>query len=277
MRNLVLALAAGLAFLSCQQPESQSSNEQTPVHSVADTPAVDTAKVPEVMEEKDDFSDIKIEELLGQIDQSRDSNFVRISSKYTGKPKIFLRKEAYEAFERMHAAAAADGIRLEIISATRNFGYQKGIWERKWTGVTKVGGKNLAQALPDPVERARKILNYSSMPGTSRHHWGTDIDLNSLNNSWFEQGAGKKVYDWLQAHAAEYGYCQTYTAFGDDRPFGYNEEKWHWSYTPISSRFLQAYAALLDTDYISGFKGAIAAEDLSVIQVYVMGVNSDCK
>lgn len=244
---------------------------------VVDTPAVDTPEVKEKAVPVDDFSDIRIEDLLGKIDQSKDTNFVHINTKYTGKPKIYLRKEAYDAFERMHAAAKADGIRLEIVSATRNFNYQKGIWERKWTGTTKVGGKNLTLTHPDPTERARKILNYSSMPGTSRHHWGTDIDLNSLNNSWFEQGPGKKVYDWLQAHAAEYGYCQTYTAFGDDRPFGYNEEKWHWSYTPISSRFLQAYAALLDTDYISGFKGSIAAEDLSVIQVYVLGVNSACK
>ena len=32
------------------------------------------------------------------------------------------------------------------------------------------------------------------MPSTSRHHWGTDLDLNNLNNSYFTSGKGKKIY-----------------------------------------------------------------------------------
>ncbi|NJK84501.1 MAG: M15 family metallopeptidase [Saprospiraceae bacterium] len=52
--------------------------------------------------------------------------------------------------------------------------------------------KTAAATTPNPQERALKILKYSSMPGTSRHHWGTDIDLNSFSNSYFEQGEGKK-------------------------------------------------------------------------------------
>ena len=81
--------------------------------------------------------------------------------------------------------------------------------------------------VPEPVERARMILTYSSMPGTSRHHWGTDMDLNKDNNGYFATGEGLKVYEWLQAHAHEYGFCQPYTPKGPNRPEGYNEEKWH--------------------------------------------------
>lgn len=220
---------------------------------------------------------VPIEHLLGKIDQSSDPDFVHIDPKYTNKPRIFLRKAAYEAFLSMRAAAEADGIRLEIVSATRNFNYQRGIWERKWTGVTKVEGQNLAKKTKDPVQRAETILRYSSMPGTSRHHWGTDIDLNSLNNSYFESGVGKKVYDWLQANAGNFGYCQTYTVMDETRPHGYQEEKWHWSYMPIAGRFLEAYLAQVSYTELTGFKGAEAAEGLGVIQKYVAGIGPKCR
>ncbi len=50
------------------------------------------------------------------------------------------------------------------------------------------------------------------MPGTSRHHWGTEIDLNALNNKWFENGKGLKVYQLAYKNAAQYGFHQPYTA-----------------------------------------------------------------
>lgn len=220
---------------------------------------------------------LSIKALLGRINPANDENFVRIESKYTSKSGIYMRKEAYESFKEMHAAAKADGINLTIVSATRTFGAQKGIWERKWTGVTRVGGKNLATSTPDHVERAKAILTYSSMPGTSRHHWGTDIDLNNLNNEWFESGTGKKVYNWLTLNAGDYGFCQTYTAIGEDRPHGYLEERWHWSYTPLSSQFLKDYEAQVKHSDIEGFKGSEVAGDINVIEHYVSGVNPACK
>ena len=115
----------------------------------------------------------------------------------------------------MAQAARQEGIALRIISATRNFAAQQRIWEAKWRGRRKVNGQVLNIMVPNPTQRALKILEYSSMPGTSRHHWGTDIDLNALTNAYFTSGERvKKVYDWLQAHAAEYGFCQVYTEQG---------------------------------------------------------------
>ena len=37
-----------------------------------------------------------------------------------------------------------------------------------------------------PFERALDLLRYSSMPGSSRHHWGTDVDVHSLDPETFE-------------------------------------------------------------------------------------------
>ncbi len=220
---------------------------------------------------------ISIEALLGRINPAKDANFVRIEAEYTSKSGIYMRKEAYEAFKEMHAAAKADGVNLNIVSATRTFGAQKGIWERKWTGATKVNGQNLAYTTPDPIQRAKSILTYSSMPGTSRHHWGTDIDLNNLNNAWFESGAGKEVYNWLTLNAGVYGFCQTYTVLGEDRPHGYLEERWHWSFTPLSGHFFKDYIAQVKHSDINGFKGSEVAGDVDVIGHYVSGVNPACK
>ncbi|MBK8672515.1 MAG: D-alanyl-D-alanine carboxypeptidase family protein [Bacteroidetes bacterium] len=30
------------------------------------------------------------------------------------------------------------------------------------------------------------------MPGSSRHHWGTEVDINALSNAYFSTGEGKK-------------------------------------------------------------------------------------
>jgi len=210
--------------------------------------------------------------LLGHFDPSLDSRFIHLTSAYAQGIALnsFLRKETFEAFRRMAEAAKTDGIDLFIISATRNFDSQKNIWENKWNGKTKVGGKDLTTIL-DLQERARLILSYSAMPGTSRHHWGTDMDLNSLDINYFSAGEGLKIYQWLTRHASEYGFCQVYSSKINGRS-GYEEEKWHWSYFPLSKGFLEAYQKEITYSDIRGFSGSETAESLQIIDKYVKGV-----
>jgi D-alanyl-D-alanine carboxypeptidase len=269
MRNwmpTVLAVLLLTAFACGGTPEATPPISNTPLpqenkETVLDSPVTSIDTLP-----MDTFS---IATLLGKISPAKDTDFVLIAAKYTSKTGIYMRREAYAAFEKMHAAAAAEGITLTIVSAMRNFNDQKRIWEGKWSG--KHSG------IADPVERAKAILRYSSMPGSSRHHWGTDLDLNNLENSYFESGAGKKVYEWLQAHAAEYGFCQPYTAMGPDRPEGYQEERWHWSYMPLAARYLKAYRAQVKLEDIMGFLGSETAAALHVIEHYVAGIAPPCR
>ncbi len=222
-------------------------------------------------------TDFDTDYLMGKFDPGKHESFVPIDPVHTNKSDVYLRRDTYESFRRMYDAALTDGVKLVIVSATRNFNVQKSIWEAKWTGARLVeGGENLAETTPDPKERALKILRYSSMPGTSRHHWGTDIDLNNLTNSFFDQGEGRKIYDWLTAHAAEYGFCQPYTEKGPDRPNGYNEERWHWSYIPVAEQLTNLAAGTLTNDMISGFQGAESAPLIDVVDKYVLGVNPAC-
>ena len=273
-------LAAGAVLLQVQacspaSKETSPSNGVIPVQSVSiaqvDTPPPVDSVSPEIT------LTVPLEALLGKIDPAKDTAFAKIEPQFSTKTDIYMRKEAYSAFKRMHAAAQADVVKLIILSATRPFSYQKNIWEAKWTGRTLVGGKNLAATIPDPAKRALKILEYSSMPTTSRHHWGTDIDLNNLENSYFASGEGKKIHDWLNSNGAKFGFCQTYTSIGAERPHGYQEEKWHWSYMPIASIFLKAYQAQVQYSDIQGFLGSDVAAELQVIDRYVGGIGPSCK
>jgi len=210
--------------------------------------------------------------LLGKFDPITHPKFSKLQDEHTrGSARgAYLRQETYEAFTKMSAAAKKEGVELVIISATRNFDSQKRIWENKWNGKVQVEGKDLT-TVSDPKERARLILLYSSMPGTSRHHWGTDMDLNSLENSFFESGEGLAIYQWLTTHAAEYGFCQPYTSKTSGRT-GYEEEKWHWSYLPLSGEFLASYQKQIRYTDIEGFAGSDVAKPIEVIKKYVAGV-----
>jgi LAS superfamily LD-carboxypeptidase LdcB len=214
---------------------------------------------------QEDYPDhLNIDFIMGKFDPSSHDRFVRIEDKYTNKTNIYLDKKAYKAFLRMYRDAYKEGFRLVIISATRNFEYQKRIWDNKWS--------NLSDTLSEK-KKAMKILEFSSMPGSSRHHWGTEMDLNVLENRYYEEGDGKKIYDWLKTNAHKYGFCKPYTA-GRDK--GYNEEKWHWSYKPLSSIYLKYAKENMKDEFISGFKGAEFANELKITQNYILGVSEDC-
>ena len=215
--------------------------------------------------------------IMGHFDPSKHGAFRKINKEHTNKPFIYLHAETYSAFIKMDSAASKVGVELIIRSATRNFEYQKGIWERKWSGETKIeNGKDASLAYPNSEDRARSILKFSSMPGTSRHHWGTDIDLNSFDNAYFETGEGLELYKWLTDNASTYGFCQVYTEKSINRPNGYEEEKWHWSYVPISKYLTQfAKQQIKDSD-ISGFKGSQTAVEIKIVDNYILGINQSC-
>jgi LAS superfamily LD-carboxypeptidase LdcB len=216
--------------------------------------------------------------VIGKFEPKTHKDFTLIPAVLCDRPGQYMRSSALEAFKKMHSAAAKDGIKLVIRSAARNFTYQRGIWENKWKGNRILSdGTNAAKDITDDVERSLKILEYSSMPGSSRHHWGTDIDLNSFDNSWFESGEGLKIYNWLKANAGTYGYCQVYCEKGALRSSGYNEEKWHYSYMPESEGILAYAKNNLTLNHIKGFKGDHTTEAVGIIDNYIMGINSTCK
>ena len=220
---------------------------------------------------------ISMDFLMGKFDPTKDPNFILIEKKYASKGGMRLQKETYDAFKKMHAAAKQDGVKLVIKSATRNFFSQKNIWEAKWVGKRKTTGvKDIKKEFPNPKDRALKILEFSSMPSTSRHHWGTDIDVNNFTNKYFESGIGKKEYDWLKNNAHKFGFYQAYTKKDADRPYGYNEEKWHWSYLPLSKKYIDQMKLRMKDEMVEGFLGANTATEIGIVEKYILGINKEC-
>ena len=222
--------------------------------------------------------EITKEWVLGKFEPATHNDFVEIQPRYADREGLYLHKETYRAFIEMWHAAQADSLNLQIRSATRNHEYQRGIWERKWTGKTLLEGKtDAAKEIVDPIQRSKAILRYSSMPGSSRHHWGTDIDLNAFENEYFEPGGkGEHVYNWLTKHAQTYGFCQVYSDKEQEQRTGYEMEKWHWSYMPLA-RQLDRYVlnSITDED-ISGFMGSEHSHDVGIVNNYMKGISKTC-
>jgi len=206
--------------------------------------------------------------LMGKFNPAKHNAFVKVPARYANREGYYLRKSAFEAFKKMHEAARKDGVKLIIRSATRNFDYQKRIWERKWRAQKKSRS---------PVDKALNILKLSSMPRTSRHHWGTEVDLNAFRNDWFNHDQGLKLFRWMEKNAANYGFHRPYTKKDEKRSSGYNEEKWHWSYTPLSIPMLRDASMALNNSKITGFLGSETALQIDVVKNYILGVSESCR
>jgi LAS superfamily LD-carboxypeptidase LdcB len=207
------------------------------------------------------------ERLTGQFNYKTDPDFIKLPLAYSTK-EIYLRKTVFEKFKAMADSAAKAGVTLKALSGTRSYSEQKNIWDNKWNNYFKNG---------DSIACMKKILLYSSMPSTSRHHWGTDIDINSLEPSYFATGKGLKEYTWLVNNAHKFGFCQVYDDMKKTGRTGYQEEKWHWSYLPESTKFLNEYHAKISYADIKGFKGSNLASKINFIPSFVDGISKKCK
>lgn len=181
---------------------------------------------------------------------------------------FYLHTKTYDAFMEMQKAAKTDGIQLTLKSAGRSFYYQKQIWEKKFSRCIAIQ--------TDTLECVKQILKYSAMPGTSRHHWGTEIDLNNLNFDYFESGYGKKVKTWLDANAHTFGFCEVYDDQSYSHRLGYNFEPWHYSYLPISKKLLRDFNVKITYDHIAGFSGDKFAKELDILKTFVNGIGFIC-
>jgi LAS superfamily LD-carboxypeptidase LdcB len=163
---------------------------------------------------------------------------------------ILLHREVVVPFLAMRAAAAVEGIDLWPVSAYRDFERQRQIWNGKCRGERELlgrGGERLDPASLAPAERVDAILVWSALPGASRHHWGSDVDVIDraavpagqqarLEPQEFTAGAVFGPLDaWLARCAADYGFFRPYAQdLGGVQP-----EPWHLSYSAVAVQALQ--------------------------------------
>lgn len=167
-----------------------------------------------------------------------------------------VHKEALSAFNKLKKVALSEAnIDLDIISSFRSYDRQKIIWNKKVSGERKVFNSNEVEidltTLSSPSEVIDAITRFSAIPGASRHHWGTDIDV-------FDNTACKKSE--VQLQPSEYSECGIFStldkwltekikageSFGFYRPYetdlgGIHPEAWHLSFAPISHELQETY------------------------------------
>jgi LAS superfamily LD-carboxypeptidase LdcB len=160
-------------------------------------------------------------------------------------PPCALHLHALTSFLQLRRAAAGEGLDLRPQSAFRNFERQLSIWNRKWSGALPLYGARGealdALSLP-PAERLEAILRWSALPGASRHHWGTDLDLvdghaiaagyrvQLVPEEYTPPGPFARLATWLDANAARFGFFRPFRGVRS----GVHPEPWHYSFAPVA-------------------------------------------
>jgi len=189
-----------------------------------------------------------------------------------------LRHKAAEALEAMQAAAKKEHIFLESRSSYRSFHFQAQSWNQRIKELL-AKGKTMEEAL-------EINLRYVAIPGTSRHHWGTDIDLLDAAHSpprkgmpirhFKPNGRYHTMHQWLKKHGPNYGFFLTYTDKPDRKGFYY--EPWHYSYAPLAKTLLKDmlvidYQKLWRPHSIMGKELMTASFMKEYLVNYVLGIN----
>ncbi|GGA82239.1 carboxypeptidase [Neiella marina] len=156
-----------------------------------------------------------------------------------------LMQPTKQAWLAMVEAAANDGLTLNLVSSYRSFGRQQVIWDNKFNGHRPVLDDHnvpVAMAQLTELEKILAIMRFSALPGTSRHHWGTDLDVYSkplqqqplqLVASEYQSGGPQfQTHQWLQQRAHEFDFFFPYS----DDLGGVACEPWHLSHRPMAEK-----------------------------------------
>ncbi|MGJ8682536.1 M15 family metallopeptidase [Paraglaciecola sp.] len=152
------------------------------------------------------------------------------------------------AFKQMQEAAKKDDVDIQIVSSYRSFERQLQIWKNKWLGKTAILNINEQPIDITSISNQEKlfaILTWSALPGASRHHWGTDLDVYDKKTVELKQhnfqlvcseyeggGPCKKLNYWLKTYAQDFEFYRPYQNYKG----GVAAEPWHLSYRPIAAK-----------------------------------------
>jgi LAS superfamily LD-carboxypeptidase LdcB len=160
---------------------------------------------------------------------------------------LFIHKDVVDDFENLKKSASSVGIDLTIVSGFRSFQRQKEIWNKKVP-------KNY---LKEDIETC---LRWSAMPGFSRHHWGTDLDIIDNNpltinqdyiiqlipSEYEENGIFSNLGKWLDENIDDSFFFRPYSKdLG-----GVAQEPWHISHRIQSSLYMNTLSLESSLEFI---------------------------
>ncbi len=192
---------------------------------------------------------------------------------------IWLHRQVIAPFRQLQGAAKGAGIDLVVASGYRDFARQLAIWNDKVVGKRPVLSRDgrsvldIAQLSPEQLMYA--ILRWSALPGASRHHWGTDMDvwdcaavpadyrLQLTPEEYSDQGPFAGMANWLQGgEAAALGFYRPYQL---DRG-GVSPEPWHLSYRPVADNCARHFVLDQYAELIRGADIALKTEILANLE-----------
>ena len=190
-----------------------------------------------------------------------------------------------KAWREMQSKALKDeGIELKLVSSFRNFERQQIIWNEKASGKRKIlndEGIEIDISKLEETEIAAAILRFSALPGASRHHWGTDIDVYDAKIKTKEEvqltveeslSEFSKLNKWLDSHMEEFGF---YRPYSQDRG-GVSQEPWHLSYFPVSNLYFEQYTFDIFKENIQrsqiNLKDLVLSDLKNIFEKYVVNI-----
>ena len=160
----------------------------------------------------------------------------------------YLHPRAAHALEALRERARSAGFDLAVASSFRSYERQLAIFNGKASGERPVHNDSGELVVMDQLTLDRQlaaILRFSALPGTSRHHWGTDLDV-------YDTAAVGDAYQvrLTPVEVAPGGVFDAFHCWLDERmeagesegffrPYnidrgGVAPERWHLSYAPVS-------------------------------------------
>ncbi len=144
-------------------------------------------------------------------------------------------------------AAKKAGFTFAIASSYRGFERQMQIWNAKFASkrpVYDLSGDQVDLSSLDELAKIHAIMLFSALPGASRHHFGSDLDVFASNciptgqnlqlEPWEYQDSGY-LYEfnrWLDNNLARFGFYRPY----DEYRQGVAPEPWHISHRATASK-----------------------------------------
>jgi len=172
-----------------------------------------------------------------------------INTHITESGGALMNAQAADAFSALQARANAAGFQLSVASSFRSYERQLAIFNGKWRGERPVlddFDRALIRQDYSEEQWLHRILRFSALPGTSRHHWGTDIDifdptripvgesLQLIPSEYRNGGIFEDLTQWLDERIAADDCEGFFRPYDRDRG-GVSEEPWHLSYEPVAS------------------------------------------
>ncbi|MGL4830119.1 MAG: M15 family metallopeptidase [Vibrio sp.] len=193
------------------------------------------------------------EQLTGQTD-------THLQSVLVGQKAFQIHPQVSADLLALREAAFHAGFNLCIASGFRSFERQLSIWNQKMTGQKPIldeQSQPLEIATLSEKEKVLAILRWSALPGTSRHHWGTDFDVYDrdalpentrlLLEPWeYLSGHQNKFYQWLSANLEQFGFFLPY-----QHGQGVGFEPWHISHKQTAQQCLNQLSESLLSEQLA--------------------------